>query len=259
MKLPAIQFYPGDWRKDPGIRALSFHDRGVWLEMILLMHESENRGKLMLAGKPIDHKTLGKLLGIHLNSLTKTLRNLRDLNICGFDEKTGIYYSRRMIRDNEIILKRRECGKLGGNPNFKKGNPNPYKQNHNHMDKQTDKQSITPSVSSSVSLSEQQQTTTEQLGPELNKIGDYLKTTEPFKSGLKGVEHFLARAGTVHAPEQIERALKEIVGWCAKKPEWEKKRKSWPRTIINWIKRNEKSNSNLAKVDKIMAGVGKEL
>lgn len=50
MKLPAFQFYPGDWRKDPGVQSLSFHDRGVWHEMLCLMHESEERGKLTLNG-----------------------------------------------------------------------------------------------------------------------------------------------------------------------------------------------------------------
>jgi hypothetical protein len=40
-KLPALQWYPADWRKDPGVQALSLHDRMVWFEMLMLMHESE--------------------------------------------------------------------------------------------------------------------------------------------------------------------------------------------------------------------------
>ena len=49
-KLPAMQFYPGDWRKDIGVQSLSFHDRGVWFEMLMLMHGSERRGVLVLNG-----------------------------------------------------------------------------------------------------------------------------------------------------------------------------------------------------------------
>ena len=49
--LPALQFYGGDWRKDPGIQALNYFDRGVWFEMLLMMHESEDRGKLVLNGR----------------------------------------------------------------------------------------------------------------------------------------------------------------------------------------------------------------
>lgn len=87
----------------------------------------------------------------------------------------------------------------------------------------------------------------------------FIKTTEPFKSGLKDAVHFLARAGVVYSPEQIDRALKEIVGWCAKKPDWERGIKMWPKTIISWIKRNEKQKENLNNVDKIAEGIGKQL
>ena len=51
-KLPALQFYPGDWRKDLGVQSLSFHDRGVWFEMLMLMHDSENRGVSCPQWKP---------------------------------------------------------------------------------------------------------------------------------------------------------------------------------------------------------------
>jgi len=151
-KLPAIMFYPGDWNKDLGVRALSFHDKGVWLEMIMLMHESEKRGYLMIGDKPITEEMLGKMLGIHLNSLRKTLRNLRDLNVCGYDEKLKTYYSRRMVKDEVFRHKSSDYGKLGGNPNFKKGKSNPY-----YSDKGNDKgdynQKITPSISISNSIS----------------------------------------------------------------------------------------------------------
>ena len=63
-KLPALQFYPGDWRRDVGVQSLSFHDRGVWFEMVMLMHGSEVRGKLILNGKPIPEDALCRLLGL---------------------------------------------------------------------------------------------------------------------------------------------------------------------------------------------------
>ena len=56
MKVPSIQFYPADWRKDPGVQALTYEERGIWIEILFLMHESEERGKLTLNGKPIDAK-----------------------------------------------------------------------------------------------------------------------------------------------------------------------------------------------------------
>ena len=32
MKLPAIQFYSGDWHKDQGVQALDLAQRGAWFE-----------------------------------------------------------------------------------------------------------------------------------------------------------------------------------------------------------------------------------
>ncbi|GAA3973832.1 hypothetical protein [Hymenobacter antarcticus] len=41
MKLPAIQFYPGDWHKDQGVQALDLAQRGAWFELLLMMHDSD--------------------------------------------------------------------------------------------------------------------------------------------------------------------------------------------------------------------------
>ena len=52
MKLPAFQFYPGDWRKDPNLCRCSHAAKGVWIDMICLMHETEERGVLSTNGIP---------------------------------------------------------------------------------------------------------------------------------------------------------------------------------------------------------------
>ena len=66
MKLPSWQFYPGDWRKDPGVQALNYEERGIWFEVLLLMYESEERGKLLLNGNPMPMDRLARLLGLRL-------------------------------------------------------------------------------------------------------------------------------------------------------------------------------------------------
>ena len=63
-KLPSLQWYPGDWRKDPGIQALDYESRGVWFEILMLMFESPVRGKLMLVEKPMPDAALAQVLGI---------------------------------------------------------------------------------------------------------------------------------------------------------------------------------------------------
>jgi len=121
-KLPALQFYPADWRKDPGVQALDYFDRGVWFEMLCFMHDSEQRGKLLLAGKPISDKALARLLGLDIQALKSVLSRLIEYGVASRDED-GVLVNRRMVRDEEIRKMRTECGKLGGNPNLLNQNP----------------------------------------------------------------------------------------------------------------------------------------
>lgn len=114
-KIPAFQFYPADWRKDPGVQALSYHDRGVWFEILCLMHESEQRGRLLLNGKPMPDEGLARLLGLDKQILTKTLSTLLQYGVASRDASSALV-CRRMIRDEELRKTRAEAGKMGGNP-----------------------------------------------------------------------------------------------------------------------------------------------
>jgi hypothetical protein len=109
IKLPAFQFYPADWRKDAGVQALTFHDRGVWFEILCLMHESERRGVLLLAGAAMPEEALARILGLDVERLTTTLTTLLTYGVASRDESTGALMSRRMVRDNELA---RDAGRL---------------------------------------------------------------------------------------------------------------------------------------------------
>lgn len=122
-KLPAFQVYPGDWRKDPGVQSLDFHDRGVWWEMLCLMHESERRGVLVLNGRAMTEESLSRLLGLDKQILTNTLTNILTLGVASREEDTGAIYCRRMVRDENLRQVRTESGKKGGNPNLVKQKP----------------------------------------------------------------------------------------------------------------------------------------
>jgi hypothetical protein len=97
-KLPAFQFYPSDWRNDVGVQSLNFFERGVWFEMLCLMHLSEQRGKLLLNGKMMSEDALARLLGLDKQALSKTLAILIDFGVCSQDE-SGVLFSRRMVKD----------------------------------------------------------------------------------------------------------------------------------------------------------------
>lgn len=145
MKLPAFQFYPADWRKDPGVQALSFHDRGVWFEILCLMHECSQRGKLLLNGQPMPEDALARLLGLDKQILTKTLTTLLAFGVASTDGETGALVSRRMVRDEEIRVIRQKAGRMGGNPGL-------LNQKFNQNQTALLKQNQTPSSSSSTSV-----------------------------------------------------------------------------------------------------------
>jgi len=144
-KLPAFQFYPADWRSDNGVQSLSYFERGVWFEILCLMHESEQRGKLLLNGKPMPDEALARLLGLDKQILTKALATILEYGVATrLDDGTLI--NRRMIRDEELRQVRKEVGKLGGNPNLVNQNSTKPKKEVNQKSTPSSSSSSTPSV-----------------------------------------------------------------------------------------------------------------
>lgn len=45
-KNPAFQFYPGDWFREPGLRAASIAAKGAWAQILFSLHDAKERGKL---------------------------------------------------------------------------------------------------------------------------------------------------------------------------------------------------------------------
>ena len=123
MKMPALQFYPADWRKDPAVQSLNYHDRGVWFEMLCLMHESSARGVLLLNGMPMPGEALARILGLDNQTLNQTLTILLTYGVAKKRHEDGAVYSKRMVSDERLCEIRRKAGKLGGNPLLLNQNP----------------------------------------------------------------------------------------------------------------------------------------
>lgn len=110
MKKPAFQFYPGDWMKDPAVRSLSLEARGLWIDMLCLMHESDRRGYLQhISGKPVTHDQLARMTGCSAVQVSQLLQELKDSGVYSCTEH-GTIFSRRMVRDE---LKRAKCVQAG--------------------------------------------------------------------------------------------------------------------------------------------------
>ena len=43
---PSFQFYPGDWLSNTNLRRCTFEEKGVWIEIICLMNDSDEYGIL---------------------------------------------------------------------------------------------------------------------------------------------------------------------------------------------------------------------
>lgn len=111
--LPHIQFYVGDWRKDLAIQSLSYYHRGIWFELLMLMHCSEQRGRLVLSGKPMTNAALARLLGLSEQESQLTVEILLSQGVASRDQN-GSLICRRMVREEEVRNKRREAGSIGG-------------------------------------------------------------------------------------------------------------------------------------------------
>lgn len=99
MKSPAFQFYAGDWLRAPDLRMCSSAARGLWIDMIAIMHQAEPYGHLVFNGRPVDVKQLSKMVGESINSVTKSLNDLKMSGVYSVDDN-GIIYCRRMVRDH---------------------------------------------------------------------------------------------------------------------------------------------------------------
>ena len=117
-KRPAFQFYPGDWLRSTDVRTCSVGARGLWIDMICLMHEGTPYGHLKVARKVILPENLAKIVGATLHEVEGWLLELEEVGVFSRSDD-GTIFSRRMIRDEEIREKRASGGHLGGNPKLK--------------------------------------------------------------------------------------------------------------------------------------------
>lgn len=127
MKRPSFQFYPGDWLHDAALRSVSVGARGLWIDMICIMHQGSDYGYLKVNHKVILSPNLARMCGATLEEVEGWLIELSDAGVYSVDAERCIY-SRRMIRDEELRKARAAGGVKGGNPNLigkKKVNLNP--------------------------------------------------------------------------------------------------------------------------------------
>lgn len=116
-KLPYLQFYPGDWKKDIALQSLDPLSRYVWFECLLLMHDCEERGVLSIGNKPMTDDQIALLIHMDNQTVKACLNTIRENGVCSVRED-GAIFSRKMVRQEASHLERVKNGSKGGNPDL---------------------------------------------------------------------------------------------------------------------------------------------
>ena len=132
MKRPAFQFYAADWRGNAKLRRCTHAERGIWIEVMCLMHDSEEYGVLRWPLKDLAQAVNCRLQELRslvakdvlkggddqINALIYTPRHAgKDGEpVVLMAEQSGpVWYSSRMVRD-EYLLKTRGASTRFGSP-----------------------------------------------------------------------------------------------------------------------------------------------
>lgn len=117
-KRPAFQFYPNDWMSHAALRMCSIQARGLWMDMMCIMHGCDPYGHLMVFGKQMNADMLAKRVGESPAVVAELMMELEQLGMFAFTED-GTVYSPRMVRDEATRNSRAEGGKKGGSYGIK--------------------------------------------------------------------------------------------------------------------------------------------
>jgi hypothetical protein len=119
-KLPWLKFWVEAWRSDLGLRKCSAAARGVWIEMLCVMHHCEPYGVLADEnGKPMLNADLAVLIGISVDVVSACVEELERRKVFSRDTG-GRIFSRRMLRDYHLREVRAAAGSKGGRRTAKK-------------------------------------------------------------------------------------------------------------------------------------------
>lgn len=130
---PWLKFFPTDWRSDPKLRMCGLAARGLWIEMISIMHEATPYGHLLVSGLAPTDTQLAVLVGASSDQIPALCGELEAAGVFS-RTREGVIYSRRMTRVAKKSAIARKNGKNGGNPTLRKQKENPPSDIQNRTD-----------------------------------------------------------------------------------------------------------------------------
>lgn len=107
---PSFQWFPGDWRRDTALQSLPLAVRGLWLEMLNIMHDGEPYGHLTAGGVAITVEELARMVGGSAKEVAAGVAALEARKVLSRTAE-GVIYSRRMVRDEAVRVARADGGR----------------------------------------------------------------------------------------------------------------------------------------------------
>lgn len=108
---PWIKFYPRDWRGDQALRLVSLRARGLWIEMLCIMHEASPYGHLLVGALPIEDAALARVVGSDVEEVQALLVELRTAGVFR-QTRQGVIFSKRMTDDHKRSVAGRKAKEI---------------------------------------------------------------------------------------------------------------------------------------------------
>jgi hypothetical protein len=133
MKTPWLKFYPSDWQADHLLGTCSLAARGLWVELLCVMHAAEPAGSLARNNVKLTIQQIAVLARCSVKDAQRCLDELEAAGVFS-REPDGTIFSRRMRRDIDKAERDRANGRTGGNPRL------------NRRDRENSASGVNPSV-----------------------------------------------------------------------------------------------------------------
>lgn len=105
-----FDFDPKLWLGNRALRTCSPAARGLWLDMLCLMHAEG--GYLTLNGRPLDDEKISRMVGEPIKSVRACIKELGEAGIFSVDDD-GRMFSGRMVKRAKFVAQAKVAGSRG--------------------------------------------------------------------------------------------------------------------------------------------------
>jgi hypothetical protein len=142
MRRPWFKFYTSDWRGDAKLQGCSIAARGLWIDILCMMHEVKPYGHLLIDGKPPSYYRISQLVKADYRVVKNLMAQLKKAGVFTGDITSGIT-SRRMVRDEAKRhtareLSKKRWGDLPHAPESRKKERGPTKESKGRKTRQAE-------------------------------------------------------------------------------------------------------------------------